>query len=286
MTATLIIFFAIILMISLVGWFLLPGLFHELFSLQKNMAPGDTNDLIKSIETFIKENIPFIDTDVLNLEAKMNNLFSSMAEELVVILGNLVSVLSAVAIVPFIVFFLLRDGRSMKKAFIEYVPNRYFELTLTFLHKVDQQLGSYLRGQFFEAFVVGFLSVIALWILDVKYFTLIGIFAGMANMIPYVGPVAGAIPAIIVVIANNGSTSTVLYVVMAFAIVQFIDNMVLQPLVMSRSVNLHPLAIVLAILVAGQFFGLLGMLLAVPAAGVVKVTSRELYNGFRKFKII
>jgi len=174
----------------------------------------------------------------------------------------------------------------MKKIFVEYVPNRYFEMTLTFLHKVDQQLGSYLRGQFFEAFVVGLLAVIALGILDVEYFTLIGIFAGLANMIPYVGPVAGAIPAIIVVIVNGGSIYMVLYVIIAFALIQLIDNIVLQPLVMSRSVNLHPLAIVLAILVAGQFFGLLGMLLAVPAAGVIKVTSRELYDGFRKFKII
>jgi predicted PurR-regulated permease PerM len=78
----------------------------------------------------------------------------------------------------------------------------------------------------------------------------------------------------------------VLYVIIAFAVVQIIDNVILQPMVMSRSVNLHPLAIVLAILVAGQFFGLLGMLLAVPAAGVIKVTSKELYDGIRRFKLI
>ena len=286
MTATLIIFLAIILVISVAGWLFLPGLFTELFALQKNMSPGDTSGLVAAIKSFINDNIPFIDSNALDLENKIDSLFSSLGEQLVVMLGNLVSAISAAVIIPFIVFFLLRDGRRMKKTFISYVPNRYFELTLNFLHKVDQQLGSYLRGQFFEAFVVGLLSVIALWILDVKYFTLIGIFAGLANMIPYVGPVAGAVPAIIVAMANEGGTSTILYIVLAFAIVQIIDNMVLQPLVMSRSVNLHPLAIVLAILVAGQFFGLLGMLLAVPAAGVVKVTSRELYNGFRKFKII
>lgn len=81
----------------------------------------------------------------------------------------------------------------MKKAFIHFIPNRYFEMTLNVLHKIDQQLGWYLRGQFTEALVVGVLSVIALWLLDVQYFTIIGIFAGLANLIPYIGPVAGII---------------------------------------------------------------------------------------------
>ena len=174
----------------------------------------------------------------------------------------------------------------MKKAFIQFVPNRYFEMILNVIHKIDQQLGSYLRGQFTEAFVVGFLSVIALWLLNVQYFIIIGTFAGLANLIPYVGPVAGAIPAIIVTLVNGGSPVSILYIVIAFTIVQLIDNVFLQPLVLSKSVNLHPLIIVFAVLIGGQFFGILGMLLAVPAAGIIKVTSSELYQGIRKFNLL
>jgi len=285
-SATAIIFLLIIMITGLGGWLFLPGLFSDLLLLQKNITLGDSGGLIDSIESFVQQNIRFIDVNEFDLHGKVSDILNSISEQLLVILGSLVSLISTVVIIPFVVFFLLRDGRKMKKMFIEYVPNRYFEMTLNFLHKVDQQLGSYLRGQFTEAVIVGLLSVIALWTLDVKYFTLIGIFAGLANMIPYVGPVAGAIPAIIVVIVNNGGTAMILYVILAFAMVQIIDNILLQPLVMSRSVNLHPLAIVLAILIAGKFFGMLGMLLAVPAAGVIKVTSRELYQGIRHYKLL
>ena len=174
----------------------------------------------------------------------------------------------------------------MKKAFIHLVPNRYFEMTLTVIHKIDQQLGWYLRGQFTEAFVVGLLSVVALWLLDVQYFIIIGIFAGLANMIPYVGPVAGAIPAIVVTGINGDKPIKILYIIVAFVIVQLIDNVVVQPFVLSKSVHLHPLIIVFAVLIGGQFFGLLGMLLAVPVAGIIKVTSSELYHGIRKFNLV
>ena len=285
-TATVIIFLLIFLIIGLGSWLLLPGLFRELITLQNTLSADATNDIITSIEQFLKDNFRFLETETLDLSGKLDDLLSFAAEELLIFLSSIVSILSAVVIVPFIVFFLLRDGRNMKKTFISYVPNRYFEMTLNFLHKIDQQLGGYLRGQFFEAFVVGLLSVIALWILDVKYFTIIGIFAGLANMIPYVGPFAGAIPAIVVTIIHDGNLSMVLYVIMAFVLIQIIDNVVLQPTVLSRSVNLHPLTIVLAILVGGQFFGLLGMLLAVPAAGILKVTASELYKGIRKFRLI
>jgi predicted PurR-regulated permease PerM len=174
----------------------------------------------------------------------------------------------------------------MKKAFIHLIPNRYFEMSLNVLHKIDQQLGWYLRGQFTEAFVVGVLSVLALWLLDIQYFIIIGIFAGLANMVPYVGPVAGAVPAIVVTIINGNEPIKVIYIVVAFAIVQLLDNVLLQPMVLSKSVHLHPLIIVFAVLIGGQFFGLLGMLLAVPAAGIIKVTSSELYQGIRKFRLM
>jgi predicted PurR-regulated permease PerM len=114
------------------------------------------------------------------------------------------------------------------------------------------------------------LGAIALLILNVKYSIIIGIFAGLANMIPYVGPVAGAVPAIVVTLVNGGSMITIIYIIIAFAIVQFIDNMIVQPIVLSKSVDLHPLIIVFAVLIGGKFFGLLGLLLAVPAAGMIK----------------
>ena len=89
-----------------------------------------------------------------------------------------------------------------------------------------------------------------------------------------------------VMLANDGDPMKILYIAIAFAIVQLIDNILIQPLVMSKSVNLHPLIIVFAVLIGGQFFGLLGMLLAVPSAGIIKVTSMELYIAINKYHLI
>jgi predicted PurR-regulated permease PerM len=284
--ATIIIFLLFFITIGITSWTLLPGLLGELYTLQQSLSLEDTTSLSKKVEAFIGTNLGFINVENLEIEEKIRNTLSLLTDELLTILANLLSIISFVVIIPFVVFFLLKDGRKMKNAFIHFVPNRYFEMTLNVLHKIDQQLGWYLRGQFTEAFVVGLLSVIALWLLDVQYFIIIGIFAGLANLIPYVGPVAGALPAIVVTLVNGSEPIKVLYIVVAFALVQLIDNVVVQPMVLSKSVNLHPLIIVFAILIGGQFFGLLGMLLAVPAAGIIKVTSSELYQGIRKFNLM
>jgi putative permease len=284
--ATAIIFILVFVTFGILIWIFVPGLLGQLIDIQSSVSAETEDNIISSVENFIKTNIKIINVDALNLRDRIDSTFDIIANELVSILGNVLSILPAVIVIPFVVFFLLKDGRTMKKQFIEYLPNRYFEMALNVLHKIDIQLGGYIRGQFIEATVVALLSIIALWLLNVKYFTVIGVFAGLANMIPYVGPVAGAIPAIVITWLNGGTVPDILYIVIAFAIIQLIDNILLQPMVLSRSVNLHPLIIVLAILIGGQFFGLLGMLLAVPAAGILKVTSRELYNGIRRFRLL
>lgn len=284
--STILIFAFFLLLISVISWKIIPTVFSDLLSLQKNLNPGASENLFIQIENYLRENFKFINLGDFNIQSEINNFFAGFTRQIISFAANLVSLISTVIIIPFVTFFLLKDGRDMKKLLISYIPNRYFEMSLNVLHKMDRQLGGYLRGQFIEALVVGTLAILALWILGVKYFILIGVFAGLANFIPYVGPVAGAIPAIFVAITNGADSNLIIYIILAFTIIQLIDNVVMQPLVLSKSVNLHPLIIVLAILVGGKFFGILGMFLAVPAAGILKVTSSELYKGIRKFNIV
>jgi putative permease len=281
--ATSIIFIIFFITIIAGASIVIPALFHELKGLQSGAGLSSLTGYIETVEKFVQTNFGNIELD---LKAKIDTFLTTYTDQLLSMLVNVVSVISGVVIIPFIVFFFLKDGRNMKKLFVSYIPNRYFEMTLNVLHKIDQQLGGYLRGQFMEASVVGILSIIALWILNVKYFIIIGSFAGLANLIPYVGPVAGAIPAILITLMQGGDSMMIIKIIIAFSIVQFIDNFVVQPLVLSKTVNLHPLIIVFVVIIGGQFFGLLGMLLAVPVAGIIKVTSSELYNGIKKFNIL
>ncbi|MFC2088054.1 AI-2E family transporter [Calditrichota bacterium] len=284
-TAAIIVFIVFIGGIILLGWMIFPTLFKELMTMQNNLTPDATDGFLTQIENFFHEQITFINIKELNLRAEINDFIANLTKQSLSFAADLVSVISAAVIIPFVTFFLLKDGRDMKKLLISYIPNRYFEMSLNIIHKMDLQLGGYLRGQFIEAFVVGSLAILALWILGIKYFIIIGVFAGFANFIPYIGPVAGAVPAILVAVGGGADSTLIIYIILAFAIIQLIDNVVMQPLVLSKSVNLHPLIIVLAVLVGGNFFGILGMFLAVPVAGILKVTSSECYQGVRKFNL-
>jgi putative permease len=186
--------------------------------------------------------------------------------------------------VPFIVFFLLKDGREMKKMFISIVPNRYFEFALDLLYKMDLQLGNYLRSQFTDAVVFGVLATIALWLLGVKYFLFIGVFAGLANLIPYVGPIAGALPAVAVALFDAGDVTLALQIVLAFIILKLTDDMLVQPLLVAKGVHMHPLLVLMAIIIGGELFGMLGMLLAVPATGFAKVVLQESIVTLKKYR--
>ena len=266
--------------------YFIPAVIDEMSTIQQMISSGQASEYFQKIETFLTINIPFISIDDLNLQGRMTTAISQLTNSFFMILGSVVSLVTTVIIIPFAVFFLLKDGPAMMKHLFSLIPNRYFEMSLNMMYKIDQQLGGYLRGQFFDALIVGILAILALWILDVKYFFLIGIFAGLSNMIPYVGPMVGGSAAVLVVLMTGGSGITMLLVVVAFLIIQLADNVIIQPLVVARSVDLHPLLIIFSVIIGGQFFGIMGMLLAVPATGIIKVLISELYLGIRKYNII
>lgn len=284
--STLLIFVTLGLTIGIMFYLLAPSLLIELNFLQEGIGGTQASELLTKLEETIHQSIPMLSGQELNLYIKLQSALQDLAESFFSILVDVVSVLSTLVVIPFAVFFILKDGRKMRKNLVSIVPNKYFEMSLNLLHKVDLQLGGYLRGQFLDSMIISLLAIIALWVLGVKYFVLIGIFAGLANMIPYVGPLSGMVMAASVVILNNGSSQEIAWVLAVFAIIQLIDNILVQPLVLARSVNLHPLIIIFAIIIGGKFFGIIGMLVAIPATGILKVLSIEIYNSVKRFNLI
>ncbi len=195
------------------------------------------------------------------------------------------SAFGAMIIIPFLIFFILNDARALEKAILQSIPNRYFEMSLSLFHKASEQLGRYIRGVLLDAAIVGAMVTVALVILDLRYAVFIGMLAGMANLIPYLGPVVGGIPAIAVSIMDSGNFSGVPSILLAFAIVKIIDDIIVQPIVVSKSVELHPVAVIIAIYVGGHAGGILGMIVAVPLVAIVKECLRILHWGFTKYYI-
>lgn len=198
---------------------------------------------------------------------------------------EILSAFGATIIIPFLVFFILNDSHALQKAVVQQIPNRYFEMSLSLIHKANEQLGRYIRGVLLDAAIVGTMVVIALLLLDLRYAVFIGILAGMANLIPYLGPVVGGIPAIVISVIDNGNFTGVPSILLAFGVVKIIDDVIVQPLVVSKSVELHPVTVIIAIYVGGHVAGILGMIVAVPLVAIIKVSLNILHWGLTKYYI-
>jgi predicted PurR-regulated permease PerM len=264
---------------------MVPLLLEQVKSLQTGFGGDKTAQAIERLQLMLRSKLGFLGMANIDLHEKVQTAKADLMKAIgEFIVQDFINIIVHLVTVPFIIFFLLKDGIEMKKQFIRLVPNRYFEFSMDLIYKMDQQLGNYLRGQFVDALTFGTLATIALWLLDVKYFLFIGVFAGMANLIPYVGPIAGMIPAIAVSILDSGDAMRAVYVVLAFAGLKLIDDVVIQPFVVAKSVDLHPLLVLLAILIGGHLFGILGMLIAVPCAGFFKVVLFESVQTLKKYR--
>ena len=282
-SATVVIFLSIILLVALLLFLFVPVLSREIMALKDGLNSGQATAMLSGMEEALEKRFAFLGIRNLDLVSKTQNLMVSISNWMFDHLLDMVSLFTNLVIIPFIVFFLLKDGREFKKQLISIVPNRYFEFSMNMLYKMDLQLGNYLRGQFLDAVIFGVLAMFSLWLLNVKYFVAIGIFAGLANLIPFLGPLAGAAPAMIVSVIDTGNLMPALYVLLAFGMMKLIDDSLIQPLVVARSVDMHPLLVLLAVIIGGRLFGILGMLLAVPVTGFIKVVLHEGITNFRKY---
>ncbi len=276
--------FSALVFLAIVGFkFLAPVVSNEIHELSAGLEKHSSGDMMQNLQEKLGDKLPFLSNPLVQseLQARLNDLLKSSLTVAV----NILSAVVSMVMLAFVTFFFLKDGRRMKRAVVSWVPNRYFEMTLIILHKVSAQLGRYIRGQLLVSTIVGSLSVFALYLLEIRYFFFIGVLAGLANMIPYFGPIVGAVPAILVALVDKGTLGAVAGVAIAFACIQLFENVFISPVIVSRSVELHPLTIIIVIMIGGQLLGIFGMLLAVPAASIVKVTARELSWGFKNYRI-
>lgn len=262
----------------------LPPLVAQLRALEAGFSADHVAALLGDVETYLAAHFGAVVPDDLALTERVQAFVAAHAGDVVLAVPGALGLLVDLALIPFVLFFLLKDGPALRHRLIGAVPNRYFELALTLCHKVDGQLGGYLRGQFVAALVVAVQATAVLWLLGVPYFVLIGLVAGLTNMIPYVGPVVGGALATVVTLATGGGGQQALLVAGAFALIQVVDNAVVQPLVLARHVALHPLLILLSVFVGGRLFGPLGLLLAVPAAAALKVVVVETVRTLRHYR--
>lgn len=227
--------------------------------------------------------LPFISPEVVVVKA--HAAIETALQLLGDSLGSAAGIAVNLAIVPFITYFILAQGDAALKKLIERVPNKYFEMTLNVLHIIGRDLVGYLKGWLLDSLIIGVLSMTGLLILGIQYPFLIGGLAGIANLIPYLGPVVGATLAVLVSLTQFGDFSMLGPIILMTLVIRVIDDTVVQPLCFAKSIDMHPLMVILVLIIGHELLGIAGLVVAIPLATILKVSATETYWGLRHYSI-
>lgn len=263
----------------------LGGLAERLPKYQVDLA-----ELISAIEA--KYNI-YLKAGQLNLTDKFNGWLADKTSALSLALPAFVSQSFTVMLLsPFFAFFMLQDGNALSRSLLSFVPNNMFEITLNLRHQINDQLGGFIRARFLEAAIVGAVVWLGLQILGFPYATVLAIFAAATNLIPYIGPIIGAVPAVLIAMVSpeiapgveSTQTVTLVLVTGVYFVAQLIDIVFVIPLVVAKIVDLHPVTVVVMIIAGAEVAGILGMMISVPVASAAKLTFNALYSQLTNFR--
>jgi predicted PurR-regulated permease PerM len=206
-----------------------------------------------------------VDEGIDAFEKKLDSLLTIIVSILVNILNSALLMM----IIPFITFYMLKDYPLLKRTVWYLTPKKWRKKGTLFLKDVDQSLGGYIRGQLLVCVIIGSLSSLLFWMFHLKYPLLLGLIVGGTNVIPYFGPIIGAIPAVIIA-ATVSMKLVIITLVIVFGL-QFLEGNILSPYIVGKSLHMHPLLIMAALTTGGEIGGILGLIFAVPILAILKV---------------
>ncbi len=186
-------------------------------------------------------------------------------------IGSVMTVLSYVALMPVLTFYLLRDWDQVTARLSELVPRNRRERVAAFVTECDHLVSRYLRGQIIVALSVGAVTALGLWATGFPYAGTLGLIVAVFSVVPYLGLILSLIPAVFIALVSGSVGASLLKVAVVYGVAQLLEGTVISPRIVGESVGLHPVWVVLALALGGFFFGFVGLLIAVPAAAVVKL---------------
>lgn len=279
-TSVAILFFAFVGLISLLVFSVTNQLrlanFDDIVKLGEEYM-NSLNEFLQSVLGKLKEldiESSEFEQYIANATTYITNLVMGFAKATLTSITNISSYLTTIIFSFIIGFYFLIDGRMftsyIKKVFIALFSENTNKRARTIVHDLDQVFSGYIRGQLTDAFVMMVLISTVLTITGVKFAIVIGIFAGIGNLIPYFGPVVAYVSTAIVCLIN-GEMETLFISIIALVIIQAIDGNFIGPKLLSRSIKIHPLIIIISLIFGSALGGFLGMLLAVPVGAYIKL---------------
>ncbi len=260
-----------------------PVIAHQVTNMAAFLEGERLTLVLNQFSSSVGNFVPFVKSS--DLTTKIEHILPVLAAKAEQTVTSALGIVASFVIVPLFTFFLLNDYYRIQKTFIENVPNKYFEMSLNVVYKLEQQLGKYIRGLCVELASVAILYVAAYSILGFRYAIILGLISGLSNIIPMAGPLIAAIPVIVASLIQYGDFRMLAPIVLTMFVVQQIDQMFIQPNVYGKILDMHPLTIVFTILIGSQLLGIVGMVLAIPIYTVMKVTARETNWGLKNYRI-
>ncbi|UJL44925.1 AI-2E family transporter [Virgibacillus sp. NKC19-16] len=211
-----------------------------------------------------------IDALITRVETGLENILDKLV-------GGVTRIFDAIiflTVIPVLVFYFLKDYHKLKDYFKKFIPRKYRPQTGELVYAIDKSLGNYIRGQLLVSLFVSLATWIVFQFLNINYALLLAIIMGITNLIPYFGPIIGAVP--VVAIALTTSWELVIFVSIAILVIQIIEGNLLSPYIVGKSINIHPIAIIFALLLGGDLFGVIGLIVAVPLLTIGKVVTEHI----------
>jgi len=190
----------------------------------------------------------------------------------------LASALEWILLIPLFVFFLLKDGKLFSKLALRMAPNHLFERIFYLSHQFNKQLGDYIFAKTIEASILCVIITTGLLILGVDYPIFLGLISGATNIVPYLGPILGIVPALIVTGSQFGLGNELWLVTFLYLGANVVDLAIVFPILVSKIVNLHPVVVVVSVILGSQYMGVAGMIISIPAAAALKLITVEIYK--------
>ena len=209
-----------------------------------------------------------------------SNISSKAVNWVSALISGTSQVIVALIIMPFMLFYLLRDGKCLRDHITQFLPNKLREPVGKVLTDVNQQLSNYVRGQITVAVIVAIMFIIFFKIIGLRYAVTLGITAGVLNLIPYLGSFLAMLPAL--VLGLIAGPVMLLKVIIVFIVEQTIEGRFVSPLILGSQLNIHPITILFVLLTSGSMFGVWGVLLGIPVYASAKVVISAIFEWYKK----
>ncbi|EAK8405764.1 AI-2E family transporter [Listeria monocytogenes] len=286
--AIALLYLVIIGLIILLFSFVIPAVKDQIISLFKSF-PGYWDQITQKFDEFsrsslfdqIKDKLNTNMSDIMKtLSTKGTSVINSAISSIGSIVGTVTEVVLAIVTTPLVLFYLLKDGKKLPDFLLKMLPVNGRAHTRQVLGEANHQISSYIRGQIIVSLCIGILLFIGYLIIGLPYALTLAIIAACTSIVPYLGPAIAITPAIIIAIVT--SPWLLIKLIIVWCVVQLLEGKFISPQVMGKTLKVHPITILFVILVAGNLFGILGVIFAVPGYAVLKVIVTHVFIWFKR----